>query len=838
MRKLFPALLALSLCVSCGRPAVYDLVCEGLAEPLGIDSTMPHFSWKVDWRDCQTAYRIQIASSVGNLSDGVADIWDSGEVQSADQVFVPYGGPALGSRQLCFWRVKVLAGGRESAWTPARRFAVGIIAPDSMAGEYIGAVPGEGRSAILRKSFTLDAPAENCLLHVNSLGYHEVYVNGEKVSDAVLTPAVSQLDKRSLIVTYDVANLLEDGSNEIAIWTSSGWYKPGTFRAGFDGALVKAELDVDGVCVLATDGSWQGAASGYRDLGTWRPNKFIGEEIDARIVPREPRDFDALAWQAVELARPDSIVATPQMCELCVVKEVVDAVSIEPAGEDRWLVDMGSTYNALPEIVLPQLPEGLEVKASFGDSLDENGAPLPLTWNILISSGREGGDRFQGRFNSHVFRYVVLENLPQAPLSVKAHRMRTDYPIVGSFSCSDPELQSVHDLVMRTMENLAFDGYMVDCANIERLGYGGDGNASTLSLQTVAGVGPLFVNWLQAWNDCIREDGGLPHTAPNPYKAGGGPYWCSFIVQAPWRTYMSYGDPRLLERCYSTMKHWLDYVDAWSYDGLLHKWPNQDYRGWYLGDWLAPHGVPLDDPESVDIVNNCALSQACADLVRIADIVGTAEEKAGFEARLAALNARIHEAFYHPDTGLYATGSQIDMIYPLLVGAVPENLRENVVDTLLERTSRLLDGHVGVGLVGVPVLAEWATLSGQADFVYGMLKKHGYPGYLHMMDCGATGTWESWDGDRSHLHNCYNGIGSWFYQALGGIIPLEPGYRKVSLDPQMPAGLDWVKVSEDTPYGVIKLEWNKSRIRFELPSGVTAVFRGEEYGCGSYSVKI
>lgn len=65
---------------------------------------------------------------------------------------------------------------------------------------------------------------------------------------------------------------------------------------------------------------------------------------------------------------------------------------------------------------------------------------------------------------------------------------------------------------------------------------------------------------------------------------------------------------------------------------------------------------------------------------------------------------------------------------------------------------------------------------------------------------GATAVWESWNGERSRLHNCYNGIGSWFYQALGGIIPTQPGYRRVSICPQTPEGITWTEVAEETPY--------------------------------------
>ena len=89
-----------------------------------------------------------------------------------------------------------------------------------------------------------------------------------------------------------------------------------------------------------------------------------------------------------------------------------------------------------------------------------------------------------------------------------------------------------------------------------------------------------------------------------------------------------------------------------------------------------------------------------------------------------------------------------------------------------------------------------------------------------MLDNGATGVWEEWDGGRSHLHNCYNGIGSWFFQALGGIVALEPGYRRVRIDPQFPEGLEWVKVTQPTPYGPICVERRGNDIQYSVPVGV------------------
>ena len=812
-------LLLLSAC----RPdfQVVDLRCEGLVEPLGIDSTTPHFSWKITSEKpmTQCAYEVEV--------DG--KLWRSGKVESNQQVMVPYEGVALASRQQSRWRVRVWnQDDKASRWSAWQRFGVGIVAPDTLRGSYIGAVPGEGRAPLLGRAFPLKKTPRQALLYVNSLGYHEISLNGRRVSKAVLTPAVSQLNKRSLIVVYDVTDFLKRGINQLFIAAGSGWYKPTTFGTAYEGPLVKAELDLDGDPFLVTDASWEGGWSGYADRGTWGPHGFAGEEIHAHTTPQ---------WAPVDVVKVDSIQASMQMCEPCTIQETLKPVNVTLVGENSWLVDFGRVVNAQLYTQLPCLPEGHVTPVWFGDNQPDNLDSAICGYDTYFSSGVPEGDIFLNRFNHHVFRYVRLDNLPEKPLEIVAYRMRTDFPKRGSFECSDPDLNRIYNLVDWTVENLAFDGYMVDCASIERLGYGGDGNASTLTLQDMADVDPLYLNWLQAWADSQQPDGGLPHTAPNPYTAGGGPYWCSFLVQAAWRSYVSYADKRLLERFYPTMVHWLDYVDTYTVDGLLKQWPNHKYRGWYLGDWAAPEGVNVEDPESIDLVNNCALCQVYLDLEQIALVLENPAAAAKFRLRYEALAQRIHQVFYHPETGLYGSGSQLDLVFPLLVGAVPETLMPSVVAQLKERTAALYNGHLATGLVGIPVLTEWATLSQECDWLYGLLKQPGYPGYLYMLEQGGTGVWEEWDGGRSHLHNCYNGIGSWFYQALGGIIPTAPGYRQVRIAPQVPKGLDWVRVTRNTPYGPVTVYRNGSSLEMDIPVGVTAEIQGKTFGNGHWNLK-
>ena len=203
---------------------ITDLRCENLTNPNAIDNTMPHFSWKItsDEPMLQIAYEIQVASDTTLLVNGSANFWNSGKIDSSSSVMVPYNGTPLPARSLYYWRVRVWNDqGEVSAWTPIARFGIGILDKSEMKGSFIG-LDG-AKTPILRHQFNI-ANKNITFLHVNSLGYHEVYINGKKASEDVLSPAVSQLNKRSLVNTYDITSLVHEGENEVVIWLGQGWY--------------------------------------------------------------------------------------------------------------------------------------------------------------------------------------------------------------------------------------------------------------------------------------------------------------------------------------------------------------------------------------------------------------------------------------------------------------------------------------------------------------------------------------------------------------------------------------------------------------------------------------
>ncbi|MDR1582288.1 MAG: glycoside hydrolase family 78 protein [Prevotellaceae bacterium] len=800
----------------------YDIRCENLTNPLGIATDAPRFSWKVRSLvndDYQTAYRIMAASSLSLLEEGKADLWDSGKTESQESVLVSYSGAKLLSGTVAYWKVQVWnKDGKAFPWSEPAHFSIGLLNPDDWSGKYIGLSQKDGdqQCPLLRKQFNLTDASGTFLLHVNSLGYHEIYVNGKKVGDYVLVPAVSQFNKRSLVVTCDVSEYVRKGHNDLVVWLGKGWYHTGLPGVVYDGPAVRAQLEQVSNkkrnILLVTDESWQTRESGYSDLGTGKAWNFGGEKIDASIVPASlsSAELEKLTWKKAAVIDIPKHSATPQMTESNRIMETIKPVSLTRTSEGVWLADMGKALTGWVEIKFPKLQAGQEIVLEYCDHLKEGKFVKQKQKDLYIASGKTD-ETFCNKFNYHSFRYLEISGLQQIETeNISGMLIYTAYHEASSFACSDEDMNAIHNLVQRALKCLSLGGYLVDCNHIERLGYGGDGHASTITAQTMFDLAPLYANWLQAWKDCIREDGGLPHTAPNPYPAGGGPYWCAFIVTAPWNAYIHYGDRSFLEKYYPVMKHWIQYVDKYTVDGLLKRWPDTDYRNWYLGDWATPKGVNQTDEKSVDIVNNCAVSECYIIMEKIARLLGKNDEANEFSERKSKLNKRIQEAFFDETTFNYASGAQIDLVYPMIVEATPLNSVENVTKRLLSETEEKYKGHFATGLAGVPTLVEWAVRQNHPDFIYSMLKKRDYPGYLYMIDNGATATWEHWDGDRSHIHNCYNGIGAWFYQAIGGIRTDEnapAGYKHIIINPQIPHGVTWAKTAKDTPYGAVSVNW-------------------------------
>ena len=118
--------------------------------------------------------------------------------------------------------------------------------------------------------------------------------------------------------------------------------------------------------------------------------------------------------------------------------------------------------------------------------------------------------------------------------------------------------------------------------------------------------------------------------------------------------------------------------------------------------------------------------------------------------------------------------------------------------------------------MGCKTVMNALTEAGYADRAFRMITQQDYPSWGNWLRQGATTLFENWDynglaAGYSQNHIMYGEIGAWMYKALAGINvdPENPGFRNVLLKPHFVDGLDYVKASYRSPYGIIRSEWTR-----------------------------
>jgi alpha-L-rhamnosidase len=122
------------------------------------------------------------------------------------------------------------------------------------------------------------------------------------------------------------------------------------------------------------------------------------------------------------------------------------------------------------------------------------------------------------------------------------------------------------------------------------------------------------------------------------------------------------------------------------------------------------------------------------------------------------------------------------------------------------------DGHVATGIFGTKYLLDALSRTGQNDVAYRMVNEPSYPGWGHMLERGATTIWETWaesDDVYSQNHPMFGSVSEWFYKSLAGIRPEvgAVGFDRLRIEPNMPAGLEWVEASYESVRGTVRSSW-------------------------------
>jgi len=861
---LFALLTSVAWCATTSLAPV-ALRTEYLTNPLGLDVIQPRLGWQVaavtpEKRALsQTAYHVRVASSPERLRDGPADLWDSAEIVSADSTHIAYAGKALTSRQSCYWSVRIRnQQGEWSDWSAPASWTMGLLNAADWTAQWIGT--GESGSPVkvttdkpgpdnqlrdpwFRRSFTLPGKVARASISVASVGYHELYVNGRKVGDAVLAPSVTDNSKRARYVTYDIAAFLQPGENVMGLWLGTSWSIFPRFQTTMKPAapivIAQADLDLaDGSRRrIATDAAWKFHPSPSRLLGTWDFRNYGGELYDANFeLPGwAAPGLDEAAWKFAVVVSPELKLSADKVEPNRPVTELRPVAVTEPE-PGVYRVDFGRNFAGWIEAAVKGSP-GQRIDFDFSERAD---APMTHQLHSAYVLGPTGAGTFRNRFNYSSGRWMTIRGLkkPPAPSDFRGWLVRTDFVRASSFESSSPLLNNIAATTLWTLENLSLGGYIVDCPQRERMGYGGDAHATTTTALMNYRTEAMFTKWAEDWRDAqgsnqhgAATSGDLPYTAPT-YWGGGGPAWSGYCVHLPWEVHRLTGDRRILEDNFDTIARWLEFLETKSEADLLRRWGGT----WdFLGDWLWPgaKGVNGDTRETL-FFNNCYWIYNLTTAARIARVLDRGAEAGKWSRRADEIRRAVHAEFFNPADASYVNGFQAYLAAALLTDVPPPALRPAVWQRLEHEILQVRQGHIHAGITGGALLFKTLMEAQRNDLLHSMVSQPDYPGWGYMLQNDATTIWEAWENTgHSRLHSSYLFVGAWFINNVLGIQPDPdaPGFRHFIIHPgpiDQP-GLTWAKGHYDSLRGRIASAWQRTGNTFELaveiPPNTTAQIR-------------
>jgi alpha-L-rhamnosidase len=728
------------------------------------------------------------------------------------------------------------AGYLDASWAAAKELGAYGMAPWSGAGftaEH--RLPGR----LLRREFTLSKKVARAAVYYSGLGSSELYLNGEKVGDHVLSPGLTDYDKHVLYETFDVTKQLTTGRNAIGLMLGNGrYYAPrgaaipiNTRSFGFPKAIVQLNiLFEDGTrTTVESDENWKLTVDGPVRAN----NEYDGEEYDARmeIAGWSRAGFDDSKWEPAQaVAAPKGVLAS-QMAEPLRVTETLKPVSVKRLRPGVYIFDMAQNMVGWCRLHVAG-PKGAAVTLRHAETLNADGSLYVANLrsaraaDTYILKG-EGREVWEPRFTYHGFRYVEVTGYPGEPTAaaLEGRVVHDDMEPAGSFVSSSALLNQIHHNMFWGIRG-NYRSIPTDCPQRdERQGWLGDRSQVSRSESYMFDVAAFYSKWETDLVDAQRADGAIPDVAPNYWPIySDNLTWPGTLVFVPGMLYDQYGEKRVLARAYPAMKKWIGHMRTYLRDGLI---PKDTYA-----DWCVPPEDPKlihsQDPARITdktLIASAYYYKLLHVLARYANILDNPTEAATFEMQASAVKQAFLAKFYKPASGIFDNGTQTASILPLSFGLVPVEDRAAVLDGLTRRIEQETHGHVGTGLVGAQWLMRTLSDNGRADLAYQIATQKSYPGWGYMAEKGATTVWELWNGDTAdpamNSGNHVMQIGDlavWMYEYLAGIRAdaERPGFRHTIIHPYPAGDLTSVRGAHKSMYGPIVSSWNRAGGAFTL----------------------
>jgi len=854
-------LLVLSLATVAPAQLVAQITVSGLrveylTNPIGTDVVQPRLSWRIaspGRNTMQGAYQIQVATSEASLTRGADLLWDSGKVASDASVFVDYAGPRTVSRTRYHWRVRVWdASGHPSSWSLPALWETGLLQAGDWTAQWIGRAPTSSDSLpspspLLRRAFRVDEHLRSARLYVTSLGLYELYLNGQRVGDQLFTPGWTSYRRRLQYQTYDVTALLKPGANVVGAMLGDGWYRG---QLGFFGQrnlygrrlAVRAQLEIryesGRTQRVESDTGWRTTAG-----PVLASDIYGGETYDARREQSgwASAPYDDREWTTVALVDPPPTALVASLSPPVRRVRELHPVDIRRAPSGETVFDLGQNFSGWARLSV-RGPAGTTVTLRFGEVLDRAGnlytanlrAAAQTDHYTLSGKPREV---YEPHFTFHGFRYVAVSGLPAPPDSatITGIAVSSDLAQTGSLVTSDSLLNQLQRNIVWGQRSNFLD-VPTDCPQRdERLGWTGDAQVFSRTAAFNMDVNGFFAKWLSDVAADQDPSGSVPWVIPNPLggdstRFAGTAGWSDVAVIVPWTMYLAYGDRRLLERQYPSMRAWVDYARRRAGTDLIWR------PGWQFGDWLALHS---DDPSypgattGTDLIATAFLAHSTDLVSRTAAVLGRENDAAEYRARFRAIREAFDREFVSR-TGRVGENTQTAYALAIAFDLLPDSLVPVAAGRLAQDVDAR-DHHLTTGFLGTPYLLHVLGATGHVGTAFQLLTQRTYPSWLYPITRGATTMWERWDGIRpdssfedpgmnSFNHYAFGAVGDWMYQNIGGIDvdPAGPGYRRSRIAPRPGAGLTSATASLETVFGTLSSSWKLDGQRFLLDVTIPA----------------
>ncbi len=849
MIKKFALSVVLQLCllVNFAQVNIQHLLTENLTNPIGLDALQPRLSWQMisDKRNqMQTAYEIVI-------SEGKNKVWKTGKVVSDQSVQVPYAGVPLQSNKQYSWQVRVWDNsGKQSAWSEPAFFQMALLAVSDWKAKWIE--PGYREDSVLRpsplfrKEFTPTKKISTAFAHITAHGMYEARINGKRVGNAYLTPGWTSYNKRLQYQTYDVTKLLTNANNAIGITLGSGWYRG---IIGFDNNInvygkdiaLLFQLDIsysDGSKeTVVSDNSWKSSTGAIRSAEIYN-----GETVDARMekVGWTKPNYNDAGWSGVNIVNHPMNVLLATYNEPVTKHEIYKAARLFTTPTGEKVIDFGQ--NLVGWVVMKVKGKaGDKIILSHAEVLDKKGnvyfdnLRAAKAQNTYILKGGEI-EVFEPHFTWQGFRYLKIEGYPgEIKLeNFEAVTLYSDMPPTGTFTSSNSLINQLqHNILWGQKGN--FLDVPTDCPQRdERLGWTGDAQAFSRTASFNMNVNNFFAKWLKDL-EADQENGMVPFVVPNVLgQVTSSAGWADVATIAPWNMYLAYGDKRLLENQYNSMKAYVESIKKNAKNDLWN-------TGFHFGDWLFYR--PDDDNDGRAAVTDkyliaqCFYANSTQLLLNAAKVLGKNTDAENY----AILLIKIKEAFnkeYVTGNGRLVSGTQTAYVLALNFDMLPETQRQQAAIRLADNV-KSYDNHLTTGFLGTPYLCHVLTRFNNTDLAYKLLLQDTYPSWLYPVKMGATTIWERWDGQKpdssfqtpgmnSFNHYAYGAIGDWMYRKMVGIDTYEDGvgYKHIKIQPHIGGGFTHASASLKTYYGTISSGWKidslKLLLEVEIPANTFA----------------